>query len=289
MFHKNMFSMKNNRLIPISLFCLFFLPNLVFSQDQDSLQIVQAKWNSREVKKGVTTHQGHFENLFNSVQEINWVEIDLKKYREDIHIAAEANKLLTTSDFAEQNQALVAINASFFDMKNGGSVDYLKVDQQVMSRAKEKPNSRANAAFSISKKKVSILENTPEHVENSNANSILVAGPLLLKDHSYYELSKNAFNDNRHPRTAVAISSKHKLIFMVVDGRSNQANGMNLKELSQVLKWIGAKDAMNLDGGGSSTLYVKDGSSNSIINYPSDNKKFDHEGQRSVANIIYLK
>jgi exopolysaccharide biosynthesis protein len=46
---------------------------------------------------------------------------------------------------------------------------------------------------------------------------------------------------------------------------------------------------MNLDGGGSSTLYIRNATDNGVVNYPSDNKKFDHEGQRSVANIIYLK
>jgi exopolysaccharide biosynthesis protein len=59
--------------------------------------------------------------------------------------------------------------------------------------------------------------------------------------------------------------------------------------LSKVFKWLGAKNAMNLDGGGSSTLYIRNATDNGVVNYPSDNKKFDHEGQRSVANIIYLK
>ena len=281
--------MKFKQLIHITVFCLFLFPNLVFSQQQDSVQISHANWKKTEIKKGVTWYQGHFENLFNSVQEINWVEIDLRRYHKNIHIAAEPSKLVTTSNFAEQNQALVAINASFFDMKNGGSVDYLKVNNQVLSESKEKPNARANAVFSIAKKKLSIQAYNKENTESSKAASIMVAGPLLLQAAQYVELAKNAFNDNRHPRTAIGISTKHKLILMVVDGRSNMANGMNLKELSQVMKWIGAKDAMNLDGGGSSTLYIKGAGNNSIVNYPSDNKKFDHEGQRSVANIIYLK
>jgi len=57
-------------------------------------------------------------------------------------------------------------------------------------------------------------------------------------------------------------------------------------ELARVMKWLGAEDAMNLDGGGSSALYIK---GKSIVNYPSDNKQFDHEGQRKVANIVYLR
>jgi exopolysaccharide biosynthesis protein len=46
---------------------------------------------------------------------------------------------------------------------------------------------------------------------------------------------------------------------------------------------------MNLDGGGSTTMYIKKQSDNGVVNYPSDNKQFDHYGERKVANIIYIK
>jgi exopolysaccharide biosynthesis protein len=282
--------MKVHYLLKLSTFLLFYIPSLVFSQDQDSLQIVQAQWNKKEIKKGVIWNQGHFSNLFNSVQEINWVEIDLRKHHKHIHIAGDSTILKTTSKFAEENMALVAINASFFDMKNGGSVDYLKVDGKIINTGKqENSNVRANAVFSISDKKIRVEHTNKITVQESDAGSVMVAGPLLIDENEYVLLPKNAFNDNRHPRTAIAITGNNKLIFMVVDGRSNQANGMNLHELSKVFKWLGAKNAMNLDGGGSSTLYIRNATDNGVVNYPSDNKKFDHEGQRSVANIIYLK
>ena len=46
---------------------------------------------------------------------------------------------------------------------------------------------------------------------------------------------------------------------------------------------LGAVDAMNFDGGGSSTAWIN---THGIVNYPSDNKKFDHEGERGVATVI---
>jgi exopolysaccharide biosynthesis protein len=63
---------------------------------------------------------------------------------------------------------------------------------------------------------------------------------------------------------------------------------MSLPELTDVLKWLNGKDALNLDGGGSSTLYVKGAGENGIVNYPTDNKQFDHEGERPVANAILI-
>jgi exopolysaccharide biosynthesis protein len=52
------------------------------------------------------------------------------------------------------------------------------------------------------------------------------------------------------------------------------------------MRYLGVKDALNLDGGGSTTLYVKDASENGIVNHPSDNKKFDRQGERFVVNSL---
>lgn len=272
------------------LFLLFLSCSILYSraQSSDSLTVVNKHWTVKKVAKGVTWKQGHFDNLFNSVQEVNWVEIDLKKQGKHLHLAADAKTLKPTSQFALENNALVAINGGFFNMKDGGAVDYIKVDGQVVNPTAKKSD-RANAVLSIDKKRVTIQAASTDNVEESPARDVMLSGPLLLQNTNRSNLSKNPFNDNRHPRTAIGIAKKNKLILLVVDGRNAQAQGMNLHELASLMKWIGAQDAMNLDGGGSSTLFVKGGSPNDIVNYPSDNKKFDHEGQRNVANIIYLK
>jgi len=262
-------------------------PSSVFAQHTDSLLVVQTPWNSKTIQKGIVWHQAHFSNLFNSVQEINWVEIDLKKNRGKVHLAADSTRLKTTSTFALENNAVVAINGGFFDMKNGGSVDYIKVNNQIINHTKS-PSRRANAVLSIHKRKISIQQSNLHNTEESNAANILLSGPLLIEKDSIIRLRDDPFNSNRHPRTAIALTKKNKLILLVVDGRNKMAQGMNLEELAKVLKWIGAKDAMNLDGGGSSTLYIQGMTANNIVNYPTDNKKFDHDGQRKVANIIYI-
>lgn len=76
---------------------------------------------------------------------------------------------------------------------------------------------------------------------------------------------------------------------MTVDGRSEQSRGMSLEELRKVLSWMGATYILNLDGGGSTTMYVKGMSDNGVVNHPSDNKEFDNKGVRKVANIIMIK
>ena len=72
-----------------------------------------------------------------------------------------------------------------------------------------------------------------------------------------------------------------------MDGRfPGKAEGMSMRELQALAEALGLYEAMNLDGGGSSTLWtLADG----VLNHPSDNKRFDHEGERSVANILIMK
>ncbi|GAB3028032.1 phosphodiester glycosidase family protein [Niabella terrae] len=255
------------------------------------MAVVQKEWKTTRIAKGLIWKQGHFDQLFGSVQEINFVEVNLRKYRKRLRLAADARVLKKTSDFARSNQALVAVNGGFFDIKNGGAVDFIQVNGAVINEQREK-TSRANALLLFSRKSVKIkgVEQLERRQAQRDYPNILCSGPLLVQSGAdMIAGKKNAFNENRHPRTAVALKGKHTLILLVVDGRNAQAQGMSLPELSRVFRWLGATDAMNLDGGGSSTLYIRDMTPNGVVNYPSDNKKFDHNGQRRVANILLVR
>ena len=85
-----------------------------------------------------------------------------------------------------------------------------------------------------------------------------------------------------HPRTAVGIADGGKrLVLVVVDGRSKEkAVGMSLKELAKVMLDLGCESALNLDGGGSTTLAI-DGM---LINRPSG----PPPGQRPVGSALFL-
>ncbi|MDZ7267009.1 MAG: phosphodiester glycosidase family protein [candidate division KSB1 bacterium] len=72
--------------------------------------------------------------------------------------------------------------------------------------------------------------------------------------------------DDRHPRTAVGYTADGRLLLMVVDGRQVASRGASLTELAQFMLALGAVEAVNLDGGGSSTLVV----GQTLINRPSD-------------------
>ena len=122
------------------------------------------------------------------------------------------------------------------------------------------------------------------------AEDILTSGPLLRVAGVDQELKDDKFYTTRHPRTVIAKKSNGDTWLITIDGRAKEANGMSLQEVQSTLKWLGAEDIINLDGGGSTTMYIDriDNTKSCIINHPTDNRKFDHEGERTVANAILL-
>jgi hypothetical protein len=87
------------------------------------------------------------------------------------------------------------------------------------------------------------------------------------------------FVEKRHPRTAVAKLKDGKFLMVTVDGRSESSGGISLFDLADYLLTLGATDAMNLDGGGSTTMYL-DGK---VVNHPSD-----PTGERKVSDAILV-
>ena len=91
-------------------------------------------------------------------------------------------------------------------------------------------------------------------------------------------ISRNA--EMRHPRTSVGFSRDSSTLYILtVDGRSQASVGMTLVELASVMRELGAWQAMNFDGGGSTTMVV-DGK---VVNHPSDK-----EGERAVGNALLV-
>jgi exopolysaccharide biosynthesis protein len=118
---------------------------------------------------------------------------------------------------------------------------------------------------------------------------VLVTGPLLLDHKRKSKLPETTLVSNTHPRSAVGVRSCRRVIFITIDGRDKEAGGMTLYELAEVMRLLKCSDAINLDGGGSTTMWIDGKPFNGVVNMPSDNKKWDHEGERAVANILIVK
>lgn len=134
--------------------------------------------------------------------------------------------------------------------------------------------------------------------ENSVASQDLLArkvlhtysfGPALVADGKAKDgLDQVAIDTNfgnrsiedANPRTAFGIIDSGHYLFIVVDGRSRgYSRGMTLNELADLFVKLGASEAYNLDGGGSSTMYFN----GRVVNRPSGKEK-----ERGVSDILYV-
>lgn len=118
-----------------------------------------------------------------------------------------------------------------------------------------------------------------------NVTSLIGGGPRLLingvKPSTFigFEGFGADFVETRHPRTAAGYNRDSTIAyFAVVDGRQSLSAGMSLSELADLMLSLGAHNAVNLDGGGSSTMVIH----NQVVNSPSD-----PGGERSVANALF--
>jgi hypothetical protein len=123
-----------------------------------------------------------------------------------------------------------------------------------------------------------------EYINWTRVEDIVGGVPQLIKNGKIDitwqpEKSSKAFVETRHPRTAVAKLKDEKFLMITVDGRSEASAGINLEDLAKLLLEFGATDAMNLDGGGSTTMFV-DGK---VVNKPSDK-----EGERRVSDALLV-
>src|SRR5690606_31268971 len=92
------------------------------------------------------------------------------------------------------------------------------------------------------------------------------------------------------PRTAVALTEDKKLLLVTIDGRFPESAGMTAKEVTQFLaNYFTPQHALNMDGGGSTTMFIKDKGFKGVVNYPTGNEKRDHYGQRLLRTFILVK
>ncbi len=131
-----------------------------------------------------------------------------------------------------------------------------------------------------------ILNGTPE-ARFEEARDIINGAGLLVKDGtplSGWQQSENlvpaTFTDVRHPRTLIGIDRRGLLWLIAIDGRQAHSVGMSFAELLALCRRLDLQNALNLDGGGSTTMVL----GNEIVNRPSD-----ASGPRPVSDAILVR
>lgn len=261
----------------------------------DSMRVVEAEWRVDRLE-GFTVKRYAFGigTLFCSAQYLSLIEIPANSPRR-LALAYDSTPT-PTSTLASRYDAQAAINGSFFDMRGGWPVCFLRVDG--IQRGENTPGNdttsnrkyyqHATLLLRHGRPRFTVPDSNrlwEEHLPDSN---IMTAGPMLLRGGQAVEQrGDRTFVTQRHNRTAIGMRRDGTVLLLVADGRHpGKADGLTLEELTLILRWLGCVEAINLDGGGSSTLYVRD--RGGVVNHPSDNGRYDRLGERPVSNALLV-
>ncbi|OMD43321.1 exopolysaccharide biosynthesis protein [Paenibacillus borealis] len=195
------------------------------------------------------------------------------------------NIIEDTSAIASSNNAVFAINGDYYGFREDGVI----IRNGTVYR--DDPVRDAMALFDDGTMKTYDEEEiSSSDLLAQGATNTLSFGPILIQDgnivsdFSSVKIDSNFGNrsiQNANPRTAIGMIAPNHYVFVVVDGRSEgYSRGMTLAELADVMSDLGATEAYNLDGGGSSTMYFM----GRVVNNPLGKNQ-----ERGVSDILYIK
>lgn len=259
-------------------------------------QLREVDWHRQRLGPKLVWEYHHFNqgNLFGANQFINILRIGPKARRWHFALGSGDRQLVPTSMLAEQHQAVAALNGTFFDTRNGGSVDFIRIQGKILDTTRYTKLPLAEhqrSALVVRQGNLHIVagDSLPAWERRLPDADVMVSGPLLLLDGKSVPLAQRPFNQLRHPRSAVGRRPNGEVLWITVDGRTKEAAGMSLFELTQLFQALGCTDAINLDGGGSTTMWIAGQRRTGVVNHPCDDKVFDEYGERPVSNVLLLQ
>ena len=282
------------------------------------------EWTEEEVMEGVIWHSFKgVEEITNASQIINVLEVDLNnpRYKVDFYYYGP-NGVTLPDAMKEFPGAIGGLNAAYelssVYIKTDGIVHFQELTSTLMSTGIANWKNEGAVCLdddrdisfmylrgkSLAEQKAAFQASTSANIFSSAAMLVWDSenvGETFVntQDMTQEELesSFNAEDPIRHqggtnPRSAIGLTEDNHLLLIAVDGRRTDiSTGMSVGDLAQVLiEKFHPEYALNMDGGGSTTLCVKDrGDANTnIVNYPTDNGQFDHGGARRVSTFFIV-
>ena len=233
---------------------------------------------------------------------IQALKLDPRKMRLEIGRGAGTTPPRTTVDAiaARRPGAIAAINAGFFSLQSGKPTDFMKIAGKVVSGTR-----RPRGAVGITDRggvttlifdRLSVtipgkgpleykplLGSSPREWARAQ-QAVSGAGLLMLDGRPLAEWGDEriaaGFDTMRHPRTLIGADAQGFIWLITVDGRNPAISlGMSFTELQRLSQRLGLRSVLNLDGGGSTTMWA----AGKIVNHPSD-----PGGPRPVSDAILV-
>ena len=186
----------------------------------------------------------------------------------------------TTSDMAEENNAVLAINGDYYGARQSGYVIRNGVVYRNQGSNGEDMVISKDGSLSF----ISESDTTTDSLLQKQAWQVLSFGPVLVENGqvAVTENDEVGMAMASNPRTAIGTVAKNHYLFVVSDGRTSESAGLSLYELANFMKSLGATNVYNLDGGGSSTMVFQ----GEVVNNPTTNG--NKISERAVSDILYI-
>jgi hypothetical protein len=219
--------------------------------------------------------------LYRTSSSPNWqihaLEIDLDTPGIRLRSTASSERRRTPSSFARLVGAQLAVNGDFFNYSDYSTTGLAAGNGAAWAGTSDDAN---EVTFAFGANRYELAPKSQVVTFNSSWMQGVVSGkPDLIRNGAITTAQHGSSLCNvRHPRTALGMSQDNRTLYLVVvDGRTTASVGMTCGELATLLRGLGAYNAANLDGGGSSAMYV---AGQGVVNRPSDGT------ERVTANAL---
>ncbi len=301
--------------IKLALSALILGSAVSFAQQKAPVLLEQEGWVSDTLRTGLVWHNyTGIDSISAAPQIVNVLEFDLDQPGLRLSYEYYPDKEVL-SEVARDTRAIAGTNASF-----GAPHTFIRLDGETWCDIEVEPGTRdwwkhEAAVWYDGKSEIGFYNFDGKPAEavdayRADTHPNLFSGTPLLIDnfvlpewdvsHGKGYGGKRHTIQQRHPRTAIALTDDRHLLLVTVDGRwLGRASGMSCDELRRFLvRYFNPQYAMNMDGGGSSSMFVKGrgDEDTGIVSYPCENTgetgegyEFDHSHQRRLPTFFIIK
>ena len=264
---------------------------------QNKTFVEKKHYSDSDIYIDITTHRDSEDTTTYYVADIriNNMKFFRTAFAEDKYV--ENGEGERTSDICKRHKGILAIDGDTYGQQEAGYVIRNKTTyRRTKNLSRKKDEDLAiydDGTFEI------IDENNTsiESLEAKGAREVFSFGPGLINAHEVTVTPKDevgtALSGNRNQRCAIGIIAPGHYCFVVSDGRNKDSSGISLYTLANIMKDLHCETAYNLDGGGSATMYLDDGTGNAnglghLINVPGQLQGDSRVQQRKVSDIVYI-
>ena len=210
-----------------------------------------------------------------------------------------------TSDLCNRKKGILAIDGDTYGSQEAGYVvrngkldpDFIRTTKNLERHKPDDLVIKKDGTFEI----IDERDVSFDQVRAMDPFHVFSFGPALVNKNEITVTENDevgtAMGGNKNQRCAMGIINPGHYVFVVSDGRMKSSYGLSLLNLANIMKDLHCETAYNLDGGGSATMYLEDGTGNAtglghLVNYPHQSTQGlpdkPRMQQREVSDIVYI-